>query len=106
MANNKKRSKSKRPNREKVYNTLRERIVDGHYPQGGKLVENDLADEFKVSRPMIREVFRELESLGLVEKRPHKGTLVRRVDSENLFEIMDIREVLEGLAEGHHGGKS
>ena len=95
---NKRRSNSKRSSREKVFSTLRERIVDGDYPQGGKLIENDLADEFKVSRLMIREVLRELASLGLVEKRPNKGTLVRRVDSENLFEIMEIREVLEGLA--------
>jgi DNA-binding GntR family transcriptional regulator len=95
---NKKRSKTKRSSREMVFSTLRERIVDGHYPQGGKLVETDLACEFKVGRLMIREVFRELESIGLVEKRLNRGTLVRRVDSENLFEIMDIREVLEGLA--------
>jgi len=92
------RPKPKKSKRGKVFATLKERIVDGHYPQGGKLVEQDLAREFDVSRLMIREVLGDLESLGLVEKRPNKGTLVRRVNSENFFEIMEIREVLEGLA--------
>lgn len=78
--------------------TLRERIVDGYYPQGMKLVEQELAEEFKMSRPMLREILADLDSQGLVEKKPNRGTTVRRIDSESLLEIMEIREVLEGLA--------
>lgn len=88
----------KRNNREKVLADLREKIADGLLPQGGKLIEQDLAREFGVSRSMIREVLADLESQGLVAKQPKKGTLIRRVDSESLLEIMEIREVLEGLA--------
>jgi DNA-binding GntR family transcriptional regulator len=84
--------------RNKILATLRERIVEGHYPQGVKLVEQDLAQEFGTSRPMLREIFGDLESLGLVEKFPNRGTTVRRIDSRSLLEIMEIREVLEGLA--------
>ncbi len=92
------KQKLKRTNRDHALSTLRERIVEGYYPQGGKLIEQDLAKEFSMSRPMLREVLTELESQGLVEKHRNKGTMVRRIDSRSLLEIMEIREVLEGLA--------
>jgi DNA-binding GntR family transcriptional regulator len=88
---------SRQKKRSRVLSTLRDRIVDGYYPQGLKLVEHDLAGEFQVSRPMLREVFAELENQGLVERKPNRGAMVRRVDTESLVEIMEIREVLEGL---------
>jgi len=93
-----KTQKSKRAKREHILRTLRERIVEGDYPQGVKLVEQDLAREFGASRPMLREILSELESLGLVEKRRNRGTTVRRINSRSLLEVMEIREVLEGLA--------
>lgn len=92
------KQKSKLTKREDILHTLRERIVEGDYPQGVKLVEQDLAREFGTSRPMLREILSDLESQGLVEKRRNRGTTVRRIDSQSLLEIMEIREVLEGLA--------
>ena len=88
---------SQQNKRSKVLTTLRDRIVDGYYPQGIRLVESELANEFQVSRPMLRELLAELETQGLVEKKRNRGTMVRRVDTESLVEIMEIREVLEGL---------
>jgi len=88
---------SRQKKRSKILSTLRDRIVDGYYPQGGRLVESELAKEFQVSRPLLRELLAELEIQGLVEKKPNRGTMVRRVDTEALVEIMEIREVLEGL---------
>jgi DNA-binding GntR family transcriptional regulator len=93
-----KKRKKRGPRKRSVFALLRERIVDGYYPQGVKLTEQTLANEFSVSRLTIREVLGDLESQGLVEKKPNKGTVVRRIDSESLFETMEIREVLEGLA--------
>ena len=93
-----KKQKSKYAKRENILHTLRERIVEGYYPQGVKLVEQDLAREFNTSRPMLREILSDLEGLGLVEKRRNRGTTVRRINSQSLLEIMEIREVLEGLA--------
>jgi DNA-binding GntR family transcriptional regulator len=98
MAIKKSNSRAKRNRRALVLKTLRERIVDGYYPQGMKLIEQELAAEFKMSRPMLREILADLDSQGLVEKKPNRGTTVRRIDSESLLEIMEIREVLEGLA--------
>lgn len=56
-----------------------------------------MAKEFQVSRPMLRELLAELETQGLVEKKRNRGAMVRRIDTESLIEIMEIREVLEGL---------
>jgi DNA-binding GntR family transcriptional regulator len=93
-----KKQKSKQAKREKIFHSLRDRIVEGYYPQGVKLVEQDLAREFGTSRPMLREILSDLENLGLVEKLRNRGTTVRRINSQSLLEIMEIREVLEGLA--------
>ena len=92
------KKKAKQNKRASVFAVLRDQIIDGHYPQGVKLIEQDLAQELGVSRPMLREILGELESYGLVEKLRNKGTMVRRIDSRSLLEIMEIREVLEGLA--------
>jgi DNA-binding GntR family transcriptional regulator len=84
--------------RDHLFFELRERIINGLYAPGVKLIEQDLAEEFGVKRLAVREVLRDLMGQGLVEKRPNKGAIVRRVDTINLFEVMEIREVLEGLA--------
>lgn len=88
----------KRLDRTKVLNVLRHRIVEGEYLPGSKLIENDLAREFGISRQVARELLQDLESRGLVEKEPNKGATIRRIDLTNLFEIMVLREVIEGLA--------
>ncbi|MGD2272862.1 MAG: GntR family transcriptional regulator [Desulfobacterales bacterium] len=98
MTAKKNNRRHKRNRRAFVLKTLRGRIVDGFYPQGMKLVEQELAEEFKMSRPMLREILADLDSQGLVEKKANRGTMVRRIDSQSLLEIMEIREVLEGLA--------
>lgn len=55
---------------EMIASILRERIVSGHL-QGGDLLpkQDDLLDEFRVSRPSIREALRILETEGLVTVR-------------------------------------
>ena len=47
------KQKSKLTKREDILHTLRERIVEGDYPQGVKLVEQDLAREFEVEERTI-----------------------------------------------------
>ena len=92
------RKPAKGLDRAEVLDVLRQRIVEGEYLPGSKLVENDLAQEFGISRQMARELLQDLESRGLVQKEPNKGATIRRIDLKTLFEIMELREVLEGLA--------
>jgi DNA-binding GntR family transcriptional regulator len=90
--------KVKKLSRGEIFAELSGRITDRVIPQGTKLIEQDLSREFGVSRSLIRGVLTELEVQELVKKVPNKGTVVCKIDPESLFEILEIREVLEGLS--------
>lgn len=76
---------------------LRERIARHALPPGAKLLENDLAREFGVSRAKVRDAFGALEQRGLIERIPNRGAVVARLDLSQVFEIYAVREMLEGL---------
>jgi DNA-binding GntR family transcriptional regulator len=78
-----------------IVRTLRERIATHAIPPGAKLLEAELAREFNVSRARIRDAFVALEMLGVVER--NRGAMVSRLDLDQVFEIYDVREALEGL---------
>src|SRR3954469_10348968 len=76
---------------------LRERISRRELPPGTKLLENDLALEFGVSRAKVRDAFGVLEQRGLIQRIPNRGALVARLDLSQVCEIYAVREMLEGL---------
>jgi DNA-binding GntR family transcriptional regulator len=80
-----------------IVRRLRDRIAAHAVPPGAKLLEAELAREFNVSRARIRDAFVALEMLGLVERIPNRGAMVSRLDLDQVFEIYDVREALEGL---------
>lgn len=80
-----------------IVRELRNRIGSQEIPPGFKLGEAQLAEEFGVSRPRIREVFGALEQRGLIERIPNRGAVVGKVDLSQVFEIYDVREMLEAL---------
>lgn len=51
-----------------------------------------------VSRTLVREALRQLESEGLIRVLPHRGPIVARVTSEQAEGIYQVRRELEGLA--------
>lgn len=53
----------------KAYEMIRDRILNGAYPGGMKLVEERLAEEIGVSRTPIREAIRRLEQEGLIKRK-------------------------------------
>ncbi len=77
---------------------LKDAIVANEIVGGEKLVERDLQKKFGVSRSPIREAIRDLESMGLVEIIPHKGTYVKKVTKRDIIEDYMVRAPLEGLA--------
>ena len=60
----------------RVLNALGQRIVDGEYPTGDILNLDLITAEFAVSRSVLREALRVLQSLGMVEPRQRVGTHV------------------------------
>lgn len=86
-----------RPIREIVLERLRKAIFDRSFELGERLVENCIAESMGVSRTPVREALRQLEIEGLAVNVPRKGTLVKGISREDVIEIYEIREVLEGL---------
>jgi DNA-binding GntR family transcriptional regulator len=73
-------------------------IVRGDIPSGSKISEPDLARTYKVSRGPLREAIRRLEGLHLVARIPHVGARVVSLHPQQLMEIYQVREALEGIA--------
>ena len=73
------------------------RIARHELPPGSKLLENELSREFGVSRAKVRDAFGALAQRGLIQRIPNRGAVVARLDLSQVFEIYDVREMLEGL---------
>jgi DNA-binding GntR family transcriptional regulator len=75
---------------------LREAIVSGQLAPNERLIEDDLAKEFGVSRGPVREALQRLEQEGLVESFPHRGTAVMDVSLDEIAKVLiPIRLILE-----------
>src|SRR5918998_1196852 len=86
------------PLRRKVLDALRSSIVEGRLAPGSRLVERELIDMMGVSRTVVREALRQLESEGLIDVIPNKGAVVRELTQAEANDLYAIRAVLEGLA--------
>lgn len=81
-----------------IYAVLRNRIIDGSLASGSPLREEKIAREMGVSRTPVREALQRLESNEFVVARPRKGLVVKGLSEEDLIDIFQIREALEGMA--------
>lgn len=78
--------------------TLILRAIDrGTYRPGDRLVENELADRFNVSRTPIREALQRLESQQVLT-RDGRSMVVASLGYEQLAELYTVRAELEALA--------
>jgi DNA-binding GntR family transcriptional regulator len=83
---------------DKVFRGIVRGLYDGRYVPGQRLVEADLTSEFKVSRGSVREALNRLGAEGIVTLNLHRGAHIRSLTREEAFEIVDLLEVLVGLA--------
>lgn len=83
---------------ERVYQTVRDRIIQGAYQPNQRLTEMDLARDLGVSRPTVRMALIRLEQEGLVVTQPNRGASVRSVQISEALRTLRVREVLDGLA--------
>ncbi|NUK07952.1 FadR family transcriptional regulator [Streptomyces lunaelactis] len=79
-----------------VLDTLGLAITAGEYPQGGVLRTDEVAQRFDVSRTVVREVVRVLESMHLVASRRRVGVTVRPAEEWNVYDPRVIRWRLAG----------
>ena len=83
--------------RGRVYESIREDILNGKYPQNTELKETAIGTELGVSRTPVREALRQLELEGLVTIIPNRGAFVNGITAKDVKDIYSIRSILEGL---------
>jgi DNA-binding GntR family transcriptional regulator len=86
------------PLRHSVTESIRYAIAVGRFKAGERLPERGLCEMTGVSRTLVREALRQLESEGLITVLPHRGPVVARVTAEQAEGIYQVRIELEGLA--------
>lgn len=77
---------------------LEEDIVLGFINLRERLVEDALIERFSAKRYAVREALAQLARLGLVERLPNRGAVVRALTPVEVNEIYFVRELLEGAA--------
>lgn len=83
---------------DKIANSLRKAILTGEFKHGDRIVQEDLARRFGVSRMPIREALKKLEFEGIVKIVPMKGAIACPVTIEDIEEIYTLRSMNESLA--------
>ena len=79
----------------RIYNYVKERIISRSIFPGNRIVEDDLAKDFGVSRAAVRHAMTRLESDGFVEIVPNKGAMVSKPTREEILKVYHARLHLE-----------
>lgn len=83
---------------DRVYRGILRGLYEGRFVPGQRLVEPDLMQEFGVGRGTIREVLNRLTAAGVVLTIRHRGALVRLLTKRDVEELLDLVELMVGLA--------
>ncbi|RJR38326.1 MAG: GntR family transcriptional regulator [Desulfobacteraceae bacterium] len=85
-------------NKINVYEDIRRQIVEEKLAPGQWLVERELCENYSMSRTPIREILWKLTADGFLEQEANRGFVVRRLGLEQILEIFQAREAIEGMA--------
>lgn len=83
---------------DQIFKKIQMAIVSGDIVPGSKISELELARIYGISRGPLREAIHRLEGQKLVERTAHVGARVVSLSHQQLCELYQIRENLEGLA--------
>ncbi len=83
---------------QRAYDEIRRRILEGEFIPASPISEYQLAAELNFSRTPVREALKRLGEEGLVWSIPNKGTFVTELSAQDIMEIYQVREGLEGMA--------
>jgi len=77
---------------------ITDQIIKGELIPGDKLVEHIYAEEYGTSRAPVREAIYLLSIEGLVERIPRKGAVVKEYTENEIYDLLEIRNMLETMA--------
>jgi DNA-binding GntR family transcriptional regulator len=83
------------PLQEKVYNLIKEKIVNCEMLPGAVICEDVLVERFGTSRTPIREALLRLQRERLVDIFPRQGTFVSQICLKDIYEIYQLRLIIE-----------
>jgi DNA-binding GntR family transcriptional regulator len=89
-----------------TYQRLKRDIMEGVYSPRQRLIEIEIAQALGVSRATLRAALLRLQHEGFVEIQPNRGAQVRAFSVDEATRILQVREVLEGLAAGLAAAKA
>ena len=84
----------------RAYSVIRGLILEGRFPPGERLKEEELTEFCGVSRTPVREALRRLALEGLVVLIPHQGAQVAEIGEGELLEVYALRAIIESYAAG------
>lgn len=82
-------------NQQRIYQAIKARIIECEMAPGETVYEDRLAREFGTSRTPVREALLKLRNDNLVSIIPRKGTFVSHITVQNVYEIYQIRQLIE-----------
>ncbi len=82
---------------EQIAANIGDRIISGALAPGERIIEQDLAGEFAVSRGPVRDAIRVLEREGLVTVLPRRGAIVTELSADEVEDIFEVRAGLLGV---------
>ena len=83
---------------EQVVNAIVSEIVAGDLPSNARLIQDDLARAYGVSRQPVQQALLLLRDRGLVREAPGRGLIVSPLDVDFVRSLYEIRAMLDGLA--------
>ena len=83
---------------EQLLDALRDMILEGELPEGGRIAEPELCERFGTSRTPLREAFKVLASEGLVELQTFRGAFVAKITEAEIKEVAFMMSTLEQAA--------
>ena len=89
---------AQQPLGDRVYEALRDAIIDGRFEPGQWLRQEALAQELGVSQMPIREALKRLVAEGLAERIPYRGVRVVEFAPRDIADMCTVRLILESLA--------
>lgn len=81
-----------------VVMALEEDIVLGRLHPRERLIEEELSERFSVSRHSLRLALAELDKMGLIERFPNRGAMIRAFSASDVEQLYAVRELLESTA--------
>jgi DNA-binding GntR family transcriptional regulator len=82
---------------DRIYEQLRDRLTRGELPIGRRIVEQEIATEFRTSRTPVREALRRLEGDGHLTRDPSGGMRPRVPSVRAMRNLYDVRLAIEDL---------